>query len=114
MCGYGGLDRKTLDSPRFRDFYFPIIRSDLEANTEYLYRPSAPITVPVTVLMGKEDKYCSAEEMLAWRDQTSGVFESQVWEGGHFFFRDNLDLLLETITAAMARQRADTATAILA
>lgn len=114
LCGYGGLDRKTLDSPRFRDFYFPIIRSDLEANTEYLYRPSAPMTVPVTVLMGKDDKYCSAEEMLAWRDQTSGVFESQVWEGGHFFFRDNVDLLLETITAAMARQRADTATAILA
>jgi medium-chain acyl-[acyl-carrier-protein] hydrolase len=105
LCGYGGLDRKTLDSQRFRDFYFPIVRSDLEANTEYQYRAGPPLAVPVTVLMGRDDKYCSAEEMLAWRDQTSAAFVSQVWKGGHFFFRDNMELLLETITAALEPAR---------
>jgi acyl transferase domain-containing protein len=80
-----------------------VFSADLDLSKSYRYRPSPPLTCPLTVLGGSEDAICSPEALEAWRDHTTGPFTLHWLPGNHFFIHHArarlLSLLAETVQA---------------
>nr|WP_308457917.1 alpha/beta fold hydrolase [Streptomyces sp. SM11] len=95
----------ALDDPDIADMVLPAIRSDYRSTETYRYRPGTRLTCPLYALTGDNDPQVSPVEAREWGEYTTGPFEMEVFEGGHFFFdtapREPLDY--------MARRLADLA-----
>lgn len=79
----------------------PALRADLAAFETYEYRPDAPFDCPIRAFGGLADDRAPAEQLRAWRAQTTGDFTMQCLPGGHFFIHQTgalLVRLLATVT----------------
>ncbi|OXM54777.1 thioesterase [Amycolatopsis alba DSM 44262] len=87
----GGTDPSIFDDPDIRALALPALRGDYKAVESYRYRPGPDVTCPVVALAGNADPVLDLPDIENWREHTSGPFETEVFEGGHFFLDDNLD-----------------------
>ncbi|WP_200307598.1 thioesterase II family protein [Streptomyces adelaidensis] len=89
MRGLGGTDAALLDDPELLDLILPALRGDYRALASYEDTQGRPLSCPVVVLTGDRDPEAAVEDVMAWREQTSGDFRTRVFEGGHFFLNDH-------------------------
>ncbi len=73
----------------------PIVRANMAACEDYVYRPETPLPCPITALGGVDDDTFEQSELTLWGEVTSKSFEVVNLPGGHFFPR--------THTAALTR-----------
>ncbi|MFI5682204.1 thioesterase II family protein [Streptomyces cellulosae] len=69
----------------------PAIRADYKAVETYRYRPGPPLATPVVALTGSEDPKVTPSEAGRWSRYTTGGFDLQVFNGGHFYLVPHLD-----------------------
>ena len=79
----------------------PVTRNDYCAAQEYSWVQGAPLTCPITVLIGDSDPESTIEEAAAWANHTTGAFEQRVLPGGHFFLDQHRADVVETISVAL-------------
>ncbi|MEA5360349.1 alpha/beta fold hydrolase [Amycolatopsis sp., V23-08] len=92
----GGMPAATLDNPELRELVLPQLRADLELNFTYRPRSARPHDCPVTAFGGRADAGVTEEEVRAWAEVTRGPFRVRLFDGDHFFLReDGGDLLAE-------------------
>jgi pyochelin biosynthetic protein PchC len=65
----------------------------------YTCPPDAVLSSPVTALVGDADPEASIDDVLAWREHTTGRFDLRVFPGGHFY----LDALSEEVADTIRR-----------
>jgi surfactin synthase thioesterase subunit len=80
----GGTPEWLLSDPTALELFLPAVRADFSVKETYSYLAESPLAVPLTVLSSTADPRASHEAQTAWRDQTTGVFESHTFAGGHF------------------------------
>lgn len=76
----------ALDDPDIADLVLPAFRSDYRSAETYRYRPGTRLACPLFALTGDNDPQVSPAEAREWGAYTTGPFEMEVFEGGHFFF----------------------------
>ncbi len=81
----GGVRPELFQWPELLKELFPILRADLEIAETYTPVKRAPLKIPILALGGSSDSEVSPKELEAWSLETSQNFESQFFEGGHFF-----------------------------
>lgn len=87
MMAMGGMPSRIAESPEFRERFLRIVRADLRAVSSYRPAPDrTPLSCPVTVIGGREDSWAPVAAMPAWAMETSNMFRSHVFPGGHFYF----------------------------
>jgi surfactin synthase thioesterase subunit len=79
-----GTPREVLEEEALMDLFEPMLRADFQANDTYDYRRQGPLTVPVTVMIGTNDRV-SYDEALRWEEETTGKTQLHQFSGGHFF-----------------------------
>jgi medium-chain acyl-[acyl-carrier-protein] hydrolase len=94
---YGGIPQAVLDSPDLIELMLPCLRADFNVFETYRYSDEAPLACSMTAFGGTRDRRVSEPEVAAWREQTTGDFRCQMFEGGHFFFQDRRDDVLDSI-----------------
>lgn len=94
---YGGIPQAVLDAPELVELMLPCLRADFSVFETYRYTDEAPLACPVTAFGGKSDRRVTESEVSAWRVQTTGEFRFEMFEGGHFFFQDRRDEVLNSI-----------------
>lgn len=99
---YGGTQESILGNPDFLRFFLPVIRADLEANTEYAYRDEAPLDCPIVAWRGADDPVCSRPELDAWAAQSRAGFHSAEFDAAHFFLHQT-----ERVLPALERELAE-------
>lgn len=72
------------------EIVLPILRADLTMCDMYRYRSEAPLDCPIIALSGDRDHSVPVDDVAAWREQTTGYFEMNTFQGGHFFINDHL------------------------
>lgn len=87
---FGGIPDELLREKELIDFFEPIIRVDFKAHETYQYEESQPVSVPLTVLVGLDDKETTYEEALTWQVITTKKITVRQFPGGHFFIFKNL------------------------
>lgn len=78
----------------------PVLRADFLLCGRYAYRQRAPLSCPLHVLGGKDDRACE-EQLLAWRREATGDFSLALFPGGHFFIHEHEDAVLKQMTGTL-------------
>ncbi|OLZ45768.1 thioesterase [Amycolatopsis coloradensis] len=97
----GGTAAMILDDPDIRALALPALRGDYKAVETYRYRPGPDVTCPIVALAGNADPVVNVSDVENWAGYTTGSFEKEVFEGGHFFLEDNLDAVVARIRGTL-------------
>jgi pyochelin biosynthetic protein PchC len=84
-----GTDSRLLGDEEMMREALPVLRADYTAIESYRCPADAGLSCPVSVLLGDSDERVPVESALAWRDHTTGGFDSQVYPGGHFYLAEH-------------------------
>ena len=89
-----GTPFEILENDEVWQLLLPTLRADFAAVETYTYRPEPPLSCPIVVFGGLQDRHFPVDSLDAWREQTTGSFSRHLLPGGHFFLRDSeADLL---------------------
>ncbi len=80
----GGMPIEILENEELMQFLEPILRADFRAVETFKYSSVSPLTTPITVMIGNQEKV-SIDHAMLWQKETSAPVDLRVFEGGHFF-----------------------------
>jgi len=100
---YQGIPRELLANREFLDLFLPALRGDLAVFESYQHEPGEPLAAPLLGLGGTNDPRVSREQTAAWRDHTTGAFELEFFEGGHFFTQNQLAAVTARVSQFLRR-----------
>lgn len=97
-----GTPPEVLENQELLTLVTPLLRADFEVieTVQYVARP--PLTCPITIFGGTEDKDVTREDIEAWREQSSGPFHVCMMQGNHFFLHRQETQLLQVIAEQLA------------
>ncbi|MGY3621907.1 thioesterase II family protein [Bradyrhizobium sp. USDA 10063] len=98
----GGTPAIVTAHPEMRSVLSPVLRADFELAETYLYRGSRPLDCPLTVFGGIQDTIVSSDELAAWRDHTTGAFQTLMVNGGHYLIDSAREELVRAIATRCA------------
>lgn len=94
----GGTPSKVLDHPGLWRHFAPVIRADLRLVESWRPAPAdVPLPVPVSVFGGARDQAVGLDGLARWADHVERVLAVHVFPGGHFYFQDGLDALVDAL-----------------
>jgi medium-chain acyl-[acyl-carrier-protein] hydrolase len=92
-----GTPRQVLENEELLQLLLPTLRADFAAFESYEYKDEPPLTCPITVLGGTQDRRIGPDRLEAWRVHTSASFEVHQFPGDHFFLHTAQALVFKTI-----------------
>jgi len=98
----GGTPQEILQQAEFMQLMLPTIRADFTLCENYAYADELPFSYPITAFGGRQDTTVSEQELLAWREQTQSNFKLHMFPGDHFFLREHVRELAQTIGDALS------------
>lgn len=99
----GGTPDWLLSDPSVLEMILPAVRADFSVKETYSYQHESTLDVPITTLPSTEDPRASVELVNAWRELTTGEFDSHTFMGGHFAVFEQAALTLRYISAALRK-----------
>jgi medium-chain acyl-[acyl-carrier-protein] hydrolase len=99
----GGTPDEVFDVPELVEYFLPIVRADIAASETETIGVDAPLSCPITVMGGAGDDRVSVDELDAWRAQTRGPFEREMYPGGHFFLHSDREQVLGSLSRRLTR-----------
>ncbi len=103
-----GTPPEVLDSDELMDLLLPVLRADFAAAARWRYRPSRPLSCPVTVFGGTSDREVAAEALHGWSRHTTASCRVHLLPGDHFFLHEPTDSLLRLVADRIGPDRAGT------
>lgn len=94
-----GIPEQALASKELMELMLPTLRNDITLCETYRYVDETPLPCPITVFGGRNDESTRHEDLLAWEQQTTGIFTLRSLPGDHFFFWQQLEHGLGAISA---------------
>lgn len=84
-----------------RNFLLPILRDDISACESYIYREEAPLSCPIDVFAGEQDRSISVGSTRHWAEQSTSTINHHVFPGGHFFIDNSADEIIALVSSAL-------------
>ncbi len=81
----------------------PIFSGDMGIVKSYQFHKKAPLDIPLTVFIGKQDTWVSYDDHLQWVEHTTQRCDFKTFDSGHLFIKE-LEIklkILHTIEAAL-------------
>lgn len=92
-----GTPAAVLEDQELLALLLPVLRADFGLIETYGYVARVPLTCSITALGGDADKDVAREDLVLWREQSSGPFAIHMFSGNHFFLHPQEPLVLEVI-----------------
>lgn len=99
---YGGTPKEVLAEKELMNFMEPILRADFQAVETYHHTGGTPLDIPMTVMVGSDDRTCRGEAMR-WQEVTTREIAFREFSGGHFFVFDHLPEIGKIISRALTK-----------
>jgi len=84
LSNMGGESDEVLNDEDLMSFFEPIHRADFEALETYCYEAGEPFDVPITVMIGEQERI-PMDHAGAWQKETRAGVEIRTFPGRHFF-----------------------------
>ena len=101
LRAYEGSPAPVLDNADLMELLLPMIRADFQIGERYLYRPSLPLPLPITVFSGTRDGHVPQQGARSWEQESSVSCTVQLFEGGHFFIHTAQAAVLDCLAATL-------------
>jgi medium-chain acyl-[acyl-carrier-protein] hydrolase len=98
---YGGIPTAILAEQSFLAAILPAIRADFGILERYRAAERLPLDCPISAFGGKQDTATPEATLQAWREHTTGAFNLEMLEGGHFFIQSKRSFIAEKILFAL-------------
>ena len=102
----GGIPKEVLANKELMEIFEPILYRDVKALETHPHDDNAPVTCPITVLIGRDDDIPENHAQLWLRDTVAPV-SVRSFPGGHFFVFERLDEIGRLISELLALNLAD-------
>lgn len=99
---YGGIPREILAEADVLALLLPSLRADIAALESYPQAVCPPLSCPITVFGGADDRLAPAEHLQSWQGLTTRGFRVRVWPGGHFYLDQQRAAVLGEISATLS------------
>ncbi|HDN26581.1 MAG TPA: thioesterase [Thioploca sp.] len=99
----GGSPPELLEDAALMDFFEPILRADFKAIETFVYNPTQPFDIPITVMHGLKDGEVTHAELLPWQQETRQPISINKFAGGHFFIFDYLPQMGQLFSQTLAQ-----------
>jgi len=83
----GGMPAELYTNTELFDFYEPILRADFELAETGSLSAFSPVKTPIHAIMGNDEEHVT--QINNWKNFTLASFNSEIWEGDHFFIHKN-------------------------
>ncbi|RJQ81239.1 thioesterase [Pseudonocardiaceae bacterium YIM PH 21723] len=100
---WGELPERVRQDPKLLSLSLNTLRSDVEIFETYRHCPGDPLAVPITALVGDEERQELRTD--AWREHTTGEFALHSFPGGHFYLRPQREQLLRVIAHSLSNKQ---------
>ena len=97
VISLNGIPDEIRAVPDLMAYILPALKADFIAVDRWAHAPVAPLSVPITALVGRDDPTATAESAQAWQQHTRSNFTVRHYRGDHFFIRNSERQVLETI-----------------
>jgi surfactin synthase thioesterase subunit len=105
LVDLGGLPEQVLSRPDWLEVLMPVIQDDLLLCASDVSQPADawPLPIPFHLFGGRDDPLVDVSDLAGW--QRHSVFETDValFQGGHFYLRDDPDRFLASLKVTIAR-----------
>jgi medium-chain acyl-[acyl-carrier-protein] hydrolase len=75
--------------PEVRQLMEPVIKADLGLIAQYQHVPSAPLPIPITVIVGEHDGWAPARDVESWRPYSTSEIQVRHIRAGHWFMEED-------------------------
>ncbi len=82
---YGGTPPEVLADRELMRLLLPVLRDDFALVDDYRRAPGPALSMPLTVLAGRDDAEVPSDSVSAWAEEAGAGCELQWFDGGHFF-----------------------------
>jgi medium-chain acyl-[acyl-carrier-protein] hydrolase len=96
---YNGMSPLILQDKELMQLLLPALRADFTALETYVYQDEEPLACPIRAFGGNLDTTAVEDELRPWRLHTHASFELKVFQGDHFFIRNNQQAVLRSIVS---------------
>lgn len=80
----GGTKNEVFESDELFNFFEPVLRADFEIVERGSHPPmDQKISTPIYAYMGTDEEHI--DQLTNWRNYTTSYFESELFDGDHFF-----------------------------
>lgn len=104
ILAYGGTPREIAESKEMMELFVPIMRADFQAVSTYEYEKTEPLDIPISVLIGDNEKF-TYEEAHTWQAVTKRNIFLKQFPGDHFFIFDHLPEIGSIISRTLEKRR---------
>lgn len=80
-----GTPEAVLEHPELMDLLGPLLRADFTLSETHDFVPGPPLACPITAFGGRDDADVTADDLSAWRRQTTAAYRLTMLAGDHFF-----------------------------
>lgn len=99
MTEFGGTDAELLADPEFAELLVTAMRADYAAINRYACASDVQIAADISALGAHGDPRVDASELELWANHTSGTFDLDWYDGGHFYLDDHIDDVAARVNA---------------
>jgi len=99
---YGGMPAIILKDAELMKLLIPVLRADITALETYVYEEQDPLDCPIYAFGGNADSTAKERDLDAWRSHTKSGFELKMFDGDHFFIRNNRESIFHSILAQIS------------
>jgi surfactin synthase thioesterase subunit len=103
---YQALPREVFEDRDLRELVTPILKGDFELIEKYRFQEDSPLPVKIKAFGGNRDNTVSPDALEHWRDLTlqSDLFETEIFEGDHFFLNHEGPDLTASISRTLTQR----------
>lgn len=85
---YKRLSKKRMESKVFLDKLLPVIKNDYKLLSEYEYKETGKMDIPIRIFCSRKDTLMRYEVMQKWEEYSSDVQFHEI-SGDHFYVEDS-------------------------
>ncbi len=98
MVDLDGTDPRLLADEDFVELLLMAVRADYQAFNRYSCDRTVRIEADLHALGGHADHRISQEMLRGWAFHTTAAFTLSLFDGGHFYINDHIDIVAELIS----------------
>ncbi len=95
---FNGTAEAILSNSDLMRLLLPVLKADFRLNEATTYVLEPPLSCPISVFGGEDDRVAPFEHMAGWRHQTLDRYVERKLPGGHFFVQTAQQQLCRAIT----------------
>jgi surfactin synthase thioesterase subunit len=94
---------KVAAIPELRELSEAVVHADLKLVADHEHRPPQALPVPITILVGDQDEWITADDLSAWARYTTSGTEVRRLPAGHWFMEEAPQAAIEALVATAGR-----------